>query len=186
MTPEEIEAIVGGYHGDAFRILGPHARGRKGPARPLWQVRAFLPHAEVAAVLAGGDAIPMEKLHPDGFFCGQLPGAPGDYRLRLRLWDGREIEIDDPYRYGPQISDSDLYLHTEGTLYEAWRTLGAQVTPAGVRFAVWAPNALNVTVVGEFNDWDIRRHPMRRRNGGVWELFLPGLNENTAYKYHIR
>ncbi len=96
-----------------------------------------------------------------------------------RLWDGREIEIDDPYRFGPQISDSDLYLHTEGTLHEAWRTLGAHLVTAegvaGVRFAVWAPNAENVTVAGEFNDWDIRRHPMRRRNGGVWELFIPGL-----------
>ena len=186
MTAEEIEAIAGGYHGDAFRVLGPHARNRKPPSKPVWQVRAFLPQAESAAVLRNGAAVPMEKLHPDGFFCAQLPGSPGDYRLRLRLWDGREIEIDDPYRYGPQISDSDLYLHTEGTLYEAWRTLGAHVTTSGVRFAVWAPNALNVTVVGEFNDWDIRRHPMRRRNGGVWELFIPGLQENTAYKYHIR
>jgi 1,4-alpha-glucan branching enzyme len=185
MTAEEIEAIVGGYHGDAFRLLGPHGWGKKNQ-QAKWEVRAFLPQAESAAVLAGGKAVEMEKLHAAGFFCAQLPGVPGDYRLRLKLGDGREIEIDDPYRYGPQISDSDIYLHTEGTLYEAYRTLGAHVMEAGVRFAVWAPSALIVTVAGEFNDWDIRRHPMRKRNGGVWELFIPGLREGVAYKYHIR
>ncbi|MGA7240039.1 MAG: 1,4-alpha-glucan branching protein GlgB [Bryobacteraceae bacterium] len=185
MTAEEIEAIVGGYHGDAFRVLGPHGWGKKNQ-QAKWEVRAFLPQAEAASVLAGGNAVEMEKLHAGGFFCAQLPGTPGDYMLRLKLWDGREIEIDDPYRYGPQISDSDIYLHTEGTLYEAYRTLGAHVSEAGVRFAVWAPSALCVTVAGEFNDWDIRRHPMRKRNGGVWELFIPRLREGAAYKYHIR
>jgi len=188
MTSQEIEAIVGGYHGDPFHVLGPHSVTRK-----KWEVRAFLPQAESAAVVlieTGQDAGPatavMEKLHPDGFYCVSLPGAPVAYTIRARLWDGREIEIDDPYRYGPQISDSDLYLHTEGTLFEAYRTLGAHVTEGGVRFAVWAPNALNVTVAGEFNEWDIRRHPMRWRNGGVWELFIPGLGEGTIYKYYVR
>jgi 1,4-alpha-glucan branching enzyme len=185
MTAEEIEAIVGGYHGDGFRVLGPHGWGKKNQ-QTTWEVRAFLPQAETAAVLAGGETVEMEKLHAGGFFCAQLPGTPTDYKLLAKLWDGREIEIDDPYRYGPQISDSDIYLHTEGTLYEAYRTLGAHPTKAGVRFAVWAPSALNVTVAGEFNDWDIRRHPMRKRNGGVWELFIPGLREGAAYKYHIR
>jgi len=188
MTSQEIEAIVGGYHGDPFHVLGPHSVNRK-----KWEVRAFLPQAESAAVVlneTGQDAGPtkavMDKLHPDGFYCVSLPGAPVAYTIRARLWDGREIEIDDPYRYGPQISDSDLYLHTEGTLFEAYRTLGAHVTESGVRFAVWAPNALNVTVAGEFNEWDIRRHPMRWRNGGVWELFVPGLKEGTIYKYYVR
>jgi 1,4-alpha-glucan branching enzyme len=184
MTAEEIEAIVGGYHGDSFRVLGPHGRGKKNQ-KPKWEVRAFLPQAQAVDVLVNGGIVEMKKLHADGFFCAQMPGETSDYRLRLHLWDGREIEIDDPYRYGPQISDADLYLHTEGTLYEAWRTLGAHATADGVRFAVWAPNALNVTVVGEFNDWDIRRHPMRRRNGGVWELLIPGLREGAAYKYHV-
>jgi 1,4-alpha-glucan branching enzyme len=128
----------------------------------------------------------MEKLHTDGFFCVSLPGAPAAYLIRAHLYSGVDVEIDDPYRYGPQISDSDLYLHTEGTLFEAYRTLGAHVTEGGVRFAVWAPNALNVTVAGEFNDWDIRRHPMRWRNGGVWEIFIPGLGEGAIYKYHVR
>src|ERR1017187_825376 len=189
MTAEEIEAIVGGYHGDAFRILGPHSvRKRGGQAR--WEVRAFLPQAESAQVLAGDQRCEMSKQHDHGFFCATLNGDLCEYRIRARLFDGREIEFDDPYRFGPQISDTDLYLHTEGTLHEAWRALGAHTTGAdgvpGVRFAVWAPNAVNVPVTGEFNDWDIRRHPMRRRNGGVWEIFIPGLGKGATYKYHVR
>jgi len=184
-----MEAIVGGYHGDAFRVLGPHSVRKRG-GQPRWEVRAFLPQAESAAVVLDSDAVPMEKRHVQGFFCGVLNGDPRPYRLRATLWDGRVVEFDDPYRYGPQLSDNDLYLHTEGTLYEAYRSLGAHLVTAegacGVRFAVWAPNAESVTLAGEFNDWDIRRHPMRRRNGGVWEIFMPGLGEGTAYKYNIR
>ena len=189
MTVEEIEAIAGGYHGDAFRILGPHSVRKKG-GQSRWEVRAFLPQADSAAVSAGGEITAMEKQNAQGFFCVVLNGDPQRYTLRLKLWDGREIEIEDPYRFPPLITDSDLYLHTEGTLHEAWKMLGAHVIETdgvrGVRFAVWAPNALNVTVAGEFNEWDIRRHPMRQRSGGVWELFLPGLVEGTAYKYNIK
>jgi 1,4-alpha-glucan branching enzyme len=189
MTAEEIEAIVGGYHGDAFRILGPHSvRKKNGQAR--WEIRAFLPQAESAEVVTRGQRSAMSKLHSQGFFCGTLNDAPEPYAISAKLWDGREVEIDDPYRFGPLISDTDLYLHTEGTLQEAYRTLGAHVMESGgsrgVRFTVWAPNAENVTVAGEFNDWDVRRHPMRKRNGGVWELFIPGLGEGTAYKYNVR
>ncbi len=185
MTPEEIEAIVGGYHGDAFRVLGPHVCVKKNN-KPYWEVRAFLPQAQSAAVAGPGEPVEMRKLHAGGFFCARLSGEPAAYTLRLRLWDGRETEIDDPYRYPPQISEEDLYLHSEGTLYEAYRTLGAHVGESGVRFAVWAPNAINVTVTGEFNQWDANRHPMRRRNAGVWELFIPGLAQGAAYKYYVR
>ena len=189
MTAEEIEAIVGGYHGDAFRILGPHGIRKKG-GQARWEVRAFLPQAESAEVLVDGRRCAMAKMHAQGFFCATLNGDPQPYAICARLWDGREVAIDDPYRFGPRISDADLYLHTEGTLHEAWRTLGAHITEAdgvpGVRFAVWAPNAESVTVAGEFNDWDTRRHPMRRRDGGVWEIFIPGLGQGAAYKYHIR
>ena len=189
MTVEEIEAIVGGYHGDAFRILGPHGIRKKG-GQARWEVRAFLPQAESAEVLVDGRRCAMAKMHAQGFFCATLNGDPQPYAICARLWDGSEAAIDDPYRFGPRISDADLYLHTEGTLHEAWRTLGAHITDAdgvpGVRFAVWAPNAVSVTVAGEFNDWDTRRHPMRRRDGGVWEIFMPGLGQGAAYKYHIR
>jgi 1,4-alpha-glucan branching enzyme len=189
MTQAEIEAIVGGYHGDAFRVLGPHATRRKGNT-PRWEVRAFLPQAQNAWVMANGQPVPMDKRHEQGFYCAELSGNVTAYTLRLQLWDGRTVEADDPYRFGPLITDSDLYLHTEGTLHQAWRTLGAHLcqvgaTP-GTRFAVWAPNAEAVSVAGDFNEWDTRRHPMRRRNGGVWELFIPGIGESTAYKYDVR
>jgi len=189
MTAEEIEAIVGGYHGDAFRILGPHAV-RQGRRVTSWEVRAFLPQAESAEVVSGKQRCVMEKQHPHGFFCAVLNGEPQDYRIHAQLFDGRAIEIDDPYRFGPLISDSDLYLYTEGTLYEAYHTLGAHLVQvggvSGVRFAVWAPNAENVSLAGEFNDWDVRCHAMRRRSGGVWEIFIPGLAQGAAYKYYVR
>ncbi|MBZ5725981.1 MAG: 1,4-alpha-glucan branching protein GlgB [Acidobacteriia bacterium] len=189
MTDEEIESIAGGYNGDPFRILGPHGVRKKGaPGR--WEVRAFLPQAESAEVLVGEQRFAMSKQHAQGFFCAALNGDPQPYLIRARLGDGREVDFEDPYRFGPLISSSDLYLHGEGTLHEAWHTLGAHVVEAegvrGVRFAVWAPNAGSVTVTGEFNDWDSRRHPMRRRDGGVWELFIPGLGEGATYKYNIR
>jgi 1,4-alpha-glucan branching enzyme len=110
--------------------------------------------------------------------------------LRLHLWSGAVETIDDPYRFPPLLSDFDLYLHGEGTNYESYNTLGAHVVKAlgvrGVRFAVWAPNAELVTVVGEFNHWDTRRHPMRLRSGGVWELFVPELPAGWIYKYYVR
>ena len=189
MTAAEIEAIVGGYHGDAFRVLGPHGVLKK-DGHGRWLVRAFLPQAESAEVVWRGQSCAMAKRHDAGFFVAALNGHPGHYRIRARLWDGHEIEFEDPYRFGPQVSDVDIHLHGEGTLNEAYKTFGAHVTCAegvpGVRFAVWAPNAECVTVAGDFNDWDIRRHPMRRRNGGVWELFMPALSERAPYKYHIR
>src|ERR1700730_7630625 len=145
MTSEEIEAIVGGYHGDAFRILGPHGI-RKKNSKPRWEVRAFLPQAEQAVALAGNQRIDMTNLHAQGFFCAAMDGDPQPYVILARLWDGRQVEIDDPYRFGPQIPETDLYLYTEGTLYEAWHTMGAHLMEAegasGVRFAVWAPNAI--------------------------------------------
>ena len=189
MTAEEVEAIVGGYHGDAFRILGPHVVKKKG-GQPRWEVRAFLPQAESAEVVSGGAVNPMAKQHSGGFFCVALPGEPRPYRIQARLYDGTHIDFEDPYRFRPLISDYDLHLHSEGTLQEAYTTLGAHMVEVdgvrGVRFAVWAPNAEDVTIAGDFNQWDTRRHPMRRRNAGVWEIFIPELGEGTAYKYNIR
>src|SRR5208283_3011373 len=105
MTVEEIEAIAGGYHGDAFRILGPHSVRKKG-GQARWEVRAFLPQAESAEVVAGGDRVELVRKHPQGFFCAALAGDPRPYLIHARLHDGREIDIDDPYRFGPQLSDS--------------------------------------------------------------------------------
>jgi 1,4-alpha-glucan branching enzyme len=189
MTAEEIEAIAGGYHGDAFRILGPHSvRKRRG--QPTWEVRAFLPQAESAGVAIGDTVYPMEKKHAAGFYCASLAGEPAPYRIQARLFDGAAVVLEDPYRFPPLISDYDLHLHAEGTLYESYESLGAHMVEcegvAGVRFAVWAPNAENVALAGDFNQWDTRRHPMRRRNSGVWEIFMPLLGEGAAYKYNVR
>ena len=184
MTPNEVEAIIGGYHGDPFRVLGPH-RLKKG-----WVVRAFLPQASEASILLEGKTLPMEKTDAQGLYTACLEQDPGAYRFRLKLWSGVDQEMEDPYRFPPLLTDFDLYLHGEGTHFESYRKLGSHVTTcagvAGVRFAVWAPNAIVVSVMGDFNDWDSRRHPMRLRTGGIWELFIPGIGEGTHYKYQVR
>jgi 1,4-alpha-glucan branching enzyme len=149
-----------------------------------------MPHASSVEVLIDGEAVPMQKKHAHGFYCANFGREPLDYRFRVHLWSGAVEILDDPYRFPPLLTDFDLYLHGEGTHYESYRTLGAHVTESqgvtGVRFAVWAPNAEVVTVVGEFNHWDTRRHPMRLRNGGIWELFVPELGPGMPYKYYIR
>ena len=188
MKRQEIEAIVEGYHGDPFRVLGPHAGRRATQAG--WVVRAFLPQASAAEVLLKDIAVPMKKRHAAGFYVARLAGALRPYRLRARLWSGPSVEFEDPYRFPVLLSDFELHLHGEGTLYEGYHTLGAHLLECagvrGVRFAVWAPGAEVVSVAGDFNDWDTRRHPMRQREGGIWELFLPGLAEGAAYKYFVR
>jgi 1,4-alpha-glucan branching enzyme len=188
MTREEVEALVGGYHGDPFRILGPHAVDRR--KAPCWEVRALLPHAAEAEVAIDGTLVPMKKVHPGGFWVASLTGELKPYRLRVKAWDGTVTEFEDPYRFPLLISDFDLHLYSEGTNHESYHSLGAHPVVvegvAGVRFAVWAPNAEVVTVVGDFNEWDTRRHPMRLRTVGVWEIFLPGLGPGTTYKYFVR
>jgi len=189
MTAAEIEAIAGGYHGDPFRILGPH-RSEKSRVKPRWEVRAFLPQAKTADVVLGGERIAMEKRREDGFFVAVLEGEPRPYRLRIAFPHGGDHEFEDPYRFPPLLTDFELHLHGEGTHYETYNMLGSHLVESegvpGVRFAVWAPNAELVSVIGDFNDWDTRRHPMRLRNGGIWELFLPNLTEGATYKYHVR
>ncbi len=184
MLPHELEAIIGGYHGDPFRVLGPHS------SADGWVVRAFLPQAMDADVVVAGATYPMGKVRSEGLFEAELATDPGAYKLQLTPWTGTDIEIDDPYRFPPLLSDFDLHLHGEGTHYESYRTFGAHLVECekveGVRFAVWAPNAEIVSVVGDFNDWDERRHPMRLRTGGIWELFLPGIGAGTNYKYSLR
>jgi 1,4-alpha-glucan branching enzyme len=185
----EIEAIVGGYHGDPFRILGPHAVKRDWK-HDAWEVRSFLPQAKSAEVMMDGSAAAMERADEAGFFVARFEKQPNRYRLRILRHDGSESEFDDPYRFSPLLTDFQLHLHGEGTNFDSYEMLGAHIVEhqgcTGVRFAVWAPNALIVSVVGDFNDWDSRRHPMRLRTGGVWEIFMPGLGEGAVYKYFIR
>ncbi len=188
MTRAEIEAIVNGSHSDAFSVLGPHAIPRR--KTPSWEVRAFLPQATEAEVVLGGVSYPMKKVNPAGVFFALLGGTPQPYLLRLKTHEGETSEIEDPYRFPLLLTDFELHLFGEGTNFEAQHTLGAHLAVvegvAGVRFAVWAPNAEVVTVTGDFNQWDTRRHPMRLRTAGVWELFIPGLAEGATYKYFVR
>jgi 1,4-alpha-glucan branching enzyme len=184
MTPQELEAILNGTHGDPFSVLGPHQVGDG------WEVRAFLPQAMDAGVVVDGTLHPMRKIRSEGFFSVTLAHDPGAYKLRLVLWSGVQLDIEDPYRFPRLISDFDLHIHGEGTQYESYRSMGAHLVECqgahGVRFVVWAPNAEVVSVVGDFNDWDDRRHAMRLRTGGVWEIFLPGVGPGTNYKYSVR
>ena len=177
-------AIAEGRHGDPFSVLGPQKRGGS------WVVTAFVPGADRLWVLTGKkveEAVPYPGL-PGLFTCPQAKKAA--YRLRAQ-GSGTEWEFDDPFRFGPVLGEMDEYLLGEGTHKRLWHALGAHCLThegvAGVHFAVWAPNAERVSVVGGFNVWDGRRHPMRRRGGtGVWETFVPGLAEGEAYKYEIR
>ena len=177
MAAAQTELIVLGRHRDPFSYLGSH----KG------QIRAWLPQAKEAAVVAGNQAIPMKRAHEAGLFTAKSEAA--NYRLRITLHSGESVEIDDPYRFPTLLTPFELHLHGEGTNYESYRSLGAHpVTCAGVegvRFAVWAPNAEVVSVTGDHNQWDRTRHPMRLRDGGIWEIFLPGLAPGANYKYSV-
>src|SRR5882724_67791 len=144
MTVAEMEAIVGGYHGDPFKILGPH-RIQKSRGAPRWEVGAFLPHAEAAEVLLTDERVPMVRKHAQGLFVAEISGEPRLYRIAATLYGGGVVELEDPYRFPPQLSAFDLHLHGEGTHYETYNTLGSHLVEfegvPGVSFAVWAPNA---------------------------------------------
>ena len=175
-------------------VLGPHPinSDKTGAAASEegWIIHAFLPQARSASLLYDGLAVPMRRLHEDGLYTAGLKTAQARYQIEIEHWHGGTSVIEDPYRFPPLISEFDLYLHAEGNLQEAWHTFGAHLAESdgvsGVRFAVWAPNAIVVTVVGSFNDWDVRRHPMRRRTAGVWEIFIPGAREGDSYKYFVK
>jgi 1,4-alpha-glucan branching enzyme len=187
----EIERIVAGTHHDPHSVLGAHA----GPSGTV--VATLRPLAySVAAILPDGRRFPMQHLH-QGVFAVTLPVSDvPDYRVAVAYpapgGDGArtlpEQIGDDPYRYLPTLGELDLHLIAEGRHEELWRVLGAHVSEdgAGTGFAVWAPNARGVRVIGDFNHWDGRAHPMRSLGAsGVWELFIPGVAPGTRYKYEI-
>ncbi|MDE2229601.1 MAG: 1,4-alpha-glucan branching protein GlgB [Alphaproteobacteria bacterium] len=185
----EADAILGGDHTDPFGYLGPH-RSASGLV-----VRAFLPDAIGVELLNHATGAPVTTARPvpgsGGLFIVPLDAPPPrPYRLRV-AWRDSSTEFVDPYQFGSWLGETDLYLLREGTHLEAYRRLGAHpIVPdgvAGVVFCVWAPNAKRVSVVGDFNFWDGRRHVMRFHPGvGVWELFIPGLHEGERYKYEIK
>ncbi|MFL5259780.1 MAG: 1,4-alpha-glucan branching protein GlgB [Hyphomicrobiales bacterium] len=182
----EVEAIVAGRHADPFRVLGLHEnRGR-------WIARTFIPGAEEveATTLSGAPAGRLERRHAAGFFEGQVDIAgrrPIRYEARNQ---GGSWSVIDPYIFGPVLGPLDDYYASEGTHLRLYDKLGAHLLThegvEGVHFAVWAPNAERVSIVGDFNAWDGRRHVMRKRvDTGVWEIFVPGIGERSCYKYEI-
>jgi 1,4-alpha-glucan branching enzyme len=188
-----LEALAAGQNRDPFAVLGPHAdKAGRGIA-----VRALQPAARAMEVrlMATGEPHPMRVLDQSGLFEAWLPGPVSggvpDYRLRISYAGDRVLEIDDPYRYPRVLTDFDLHLFGEGTHHRAFEKLGAhRITvgaTTGVHFAVWAPNADRVSLVGDFNGWDGRVHPMRLlAPSGVWELFIPELPDGEKYKFEIR
>ncbi len=193
VSEAEIEQIVHGEHRDPFHVLGAHLV--RVAEKPAVAVRAYLPQAASAQVLSGelGKAVTMTNLRNSGFFEALVEGRDRlfTYKLRLTGPDGRAWEIHDPYSFWPVLSDFDEHLFSEGKDLRTYEKLGAHPMVRGgvpgVFFAVWAPNASRVSVVGDFNSWDGSRHPMRSRGlTGLWELFIPGLVEGDKYKYEIR
>src|SRR2546427_142294 len=190
----ELAALARAEHGEPFRLLGPHAVQREGAQRIL--VRTIQPYAGAVSVVLEGRAFPAERVHPGGIFEALLPAdyrhlEARDYRLRIRWDDGSVSEVADAYAFPTLLTDFDLHLLGEGSHWQSYDKLGAHVREMegvqGVHFAVWAPNALRVSVVGDFNRWDGRLSPMRSRgNSGVWEIFIPELREGMVYKYEIR
>ena len=182
-------------HADPFAVLGPHAVERDASHRLV--IRTIQPYASEVAVVLGNDVIPAERVESEGIFEALLPPGtreplgPLAYRLRVRYSDGGAAEFPDAYAFPPVLTEFDLHLFGEGTHYEQYKKLGAHVREiagvCGVHFAVWAPNARRVSVVGDFDRWDGRLHPMRSCGGsGVWELFVPELAEGAIYKFEIR
>ena len=185
----DVEAILRGQHGDPFRVLGMHQTG-DGPVT----VNVFAPDAtEVTVVdMKGKELGALDRIDPEGFFhaCFKRRRKRQPYRLKMRNATGHEWEIADPYAFGSVMGEMDEYLLGEGRHEELYHRLGAHPMThegvAGTAFAVWAPNARRVSVVGHFNAWDGRRHAMRRRGAtGIWEIFLPGIGPGEIYKYEI-
>ncbi len=186
----ELDLLVAGEHGDPHRVLGPHAATNAKKASIV--VRGFRPDAaSMTLVLADGSRHPMDEVHPGGVFAATLGAAEApSYHLEVVYPDGQTFEVDDPYRFWPTLGEVDLHLVGEGRHERLWQALGSHVrTHQGARgtsFAVWAPSARAVRVVGDFNGWDGRLHPMRSLgSSGVWELFLPDVGAGARYKYEL-
>jgi len=196
-----IDVLLAGRNADPFGLLGPH------PTNGTWSVRFFLPWAAEASIalrppaiegvaLAPAKVTDAVKLRPEGFFEATWPSSqktapsPSSYKIQGRTHYGESFEIFDPYAFPFLLSEFDLHLMGEGRHYDTYEKLGAHVASIdgvqGVHFAVWAPSAKRVSVVGDFNRWDGRVHPMRTRgSSGIWEIFLPEVKEGAIYKYEI-
>lgn len=190
VAPETIQAFLDASHGDPFAVLGMHQAGEH------LVVRSFRPDARAVVVIdldQPGRKFPALQLHAGGFFEAVLEGVENRFRYRLEFTshEGQAWTARDPYSFGQILGPLDLHLFAEGNHYEIYKKLGAHVTTIdsakGTTFHVWAPNAQRVSVVGDFNGWDGRMHPMRKLLGcGVWEIFIPGVEEGAHYKFELK
>lgn len=191
LATEQIERLIRNQHQDPFAVLGPHLVKVRG--KEIWVVRAYLPNASAAWVVLPEERqeFPMQSVHDPHFFECELPIAElKNYQLRVRE-NGHDRYMYDPYAFrSPYLTDFDLYLFGQGNHHRIYEKLGAHPSTvngvSGVYFAVWAPNAKNVSVIGDFNQWDGRKHQMQRRDNGVWELFIPDLKPGDTYKYEVK
>jgi 1,4-alpha-glucan branching enzyme len=182
----DLERIVKREHGDPHSVLGAH-KYNGGVV-----VRALRPAAQAVTVHAGSKDVELEQVHPAGVFEGVIPNAdmPLEYELEVDYPDGNHFTMRDPYSFAPTFGELDLHLAGEGRHEQLYEQLGAHVMEhegvQGTSFAVWAPSAKAVSVVGDFNSWDGRLHQMRSLGStGIWELFLPDVGEGCNYKYEI-
>jgi 1,4-alpha-glucan branching enzyme len=181
-TEQDLERLAGGAHHDPHGVLGMHANGSGSV------VRALRPGAEQVVAVLGEQRVDLQH-RSFGIWEARVDGPVRDYRLDV-TYHGTTYPADDPYRYLPTLGEVDLHLIGEGRHEHLWRVLGAHVrhypTATGVSFAVWAPNARGVRVVGDFNGWNGTSHPMRSLgSSGVWELFIPDIGAGTRYKFAV-
>ena len=190
-----IQKLISGNHENAFDVLGPHRIEDQG--EPTIRIRAFLPDSQQAWILhpSHSGTHRMKRVHPAGLFETELPDSElyqrSPYKIRTMNNNGVLQTFNDPYSFEPLLTDVDLYLFSEGNHRKIYDKLGAHLRTIGdikgVNFAVWAPNAQNVALVGDFNEWNDCAHPMRQHsNNGVWELFVPELGAGEKYKFRIR
>lgn len=192
ISSEQVQKIVNNLHDDPFEVLGSHPYEENGQVKS-WVVRAYLPKAEKVSVICPEqpEEYPMTPVHHPNFFeCVIKTSKLYNYQLKIKEGE-RERVIYDPYAFkSPKLTDFDIHLFSEGNHHRIYEKLGAHITELdgvkGVYFAVWAPNARNVSVLGNFNEWDGRQHQMRRRGNGIWEIFIPHLEVGENYKYEIK
>ena len=192
VAPEQVNQIVNNLHHNPFEILGAHPLEKNGKIKS-WVVRAYLPKADSAWVVCPEERTeyPMHFEHNSHFFvCAIETSQLSNYQLRIKEGDHEKV-IYDPYAFdSPHLTDVDIHLFAEGNHHRIYEKLGAHLTELdgvkGVYFALWAPNARNVSILGDFNSWDGREHQMRKRDNGIWELFIPELTSGMSYKYEVK
>ncbi len=187
-SQDDLDRLVAGTHSGPHSILGAHPVG---PGRIV--IRTLRPEADAVSVIIEGERHPLAVVHPGGIFGAVLDTGPTDYRIEVS-YGGQKVIVDDPYRWLPTLGELDLHLLGEGRHEQLWNVLGAHVrsydTPSGqvtgTSFAVWAPKARAVRIVGDFDYWSGRAFPMRSMGGpGIWELFVPGVGDGARYKFQI-